>query len=335
MKRFLVPVLFLALLAGGVGGSLLMMPSSAQVSSLYSLGPRSTTFAALGAPANGQHRWCSDCQSTSPCTSGGSGSMAFRVGGAWNCTSGAGGAAPAGSDGQLQKKSGSDLAAALLSESGSNMTLNGNLLPNAAGTRSLGATTLPWSGLTLGGASNQRTTLSSIATNTRTATFPDANTAIPVFSHHHTFTGTSAARTVTLPDADFTAARANDTNIFSGLQTFAGHVGGSGSAPSCAVGGAAGAGATCSVSGNDSFFELTVETGTSTSAFGTFATVTFATAYVNPVCVASPSSAASANFVGAFVNTAGASVVMEFLGFGADPDEGASYKWMVFCGERS
>ena len=45
-----------------------------------------TTFADLGTPANGTLTYCSDCNpSVNPCTSGGSGSLALRQGGAWRC----------------------------------------------------------------------------------------------------------------------------------------------------------------------------------------------------------------------------------------------------------
>lgn len=50
-----------------------------------------TTFANLGAPANGEVRYCSNCQATSPCTSGGTGADAFRIAGAWNCSNGGSG----------------------------------------------------------------------------------------------------------------------------------------------------------------------------------------------------------------------------------------------------
>lgn len=53
--------------------------------------PKSVTFANLpGSPTNGDFIYCSDCAPTSAfvnqtCASGGSGSMAFRVNGAWKC----------------------------------------------------------------------------------------------------------------------------------------------------------------------------------------------------------------------------------------------------------
>lgn len=51
----------------------------------------SKTFAQLGTPANGMNYYCSDCQATSPCTSGGTGAAAARVAGAWNCSTGGSG----------------------------------------------------------------------------------------------------------------------------------------------------------------------------------------------------------------------------------------------------
>lgn len=60
-----------------------------------------STFANLGTPPDGEMRYCSDCQATSPCTSGGTGAAAERVAGAWNCSTGGSGE-PGGSNGQIQ-----------------------------------------------------------------------------------------------------------------------------------------------------------------------------------------------------------------------------------------
>ena len=71
-----------------------LTPSTADnVQGVLAFGYRSSTFAALSTPANGQVRYCSNCAATSPCTSGGGGAVATRVGGAWNCSTGGGGAA--------------------------------------------------------------------------------------------------------------------------------------------------------------------------------------------------------------------------------------------------
>jgi len=45
----------------------------------------STTFAALGTPANGNMRFCSDCTIASPCAAAGSGAIAKRLNGVWVC----------------------------------------------------------------------------------------------------------------------------------------------------------------------------------------------------------------------------------------------------------
>jgi hypothetical protein len=58
----------------------------------------------------------------------------------------------------------------------------------------------------------------------RTATFPDADTTIPVATQVLTFSGPTAARTITFPDANFTAARTDAANSFTGTQTFLGSV---------------------------------------------------------------------------------------------------------------
>jgi hypothetical protein len=45
------------------------------------------SFATLGSPTNGYMYFCTDCQSTSPCTGGGTGTIARRENSAWNCGS--------------------------------------------------------------------------------------------------------------------------------------------------------------------------------------------------------------------------------------------------------
>lgn len=60
--------------------------------------------------------------------------------------------------------------------------------------------------------------LNSSATN-YTANLPAANTNIPIASQVLTFSGPSAARTITLPDANFTAARTDAAQSFTGDQT--------------------------------------------------------------------------------------------------------------------
>jgi hypothetical protein len=51
----------------------------------------SSTFAGLGANANGNLLYCTDCQQTNPCAAGGSGAVAARINGAWSCGSSGGG----------------------------------------------------------------------------------------------------------------------------------------------------------------------------------------------------------------------------------------------------
>jgi len=53
-----------------------------------------------------------------------------------------------------------------------------------------------------------------------TYTFPAASTTIPVATQTLTFSGPTAARTITLPDANFTAARIDAAQTFTGAQTF-------------------------------------------------------------------------------------------------------------------
>jgi len=53
---------------------------------------------------------------------------------------------------------------------------------------------------------------------------PNANSSFPVYVHTVTYTGLTAARTVTYPDANFTAARTDAGNTFTGNQTFAANI---------------------------------------------------------------------------------------------------------------
>jgi hypothetical protein len=52
------------------------------------------TFATLPTPPiNGTVAYCSDCTQTNPCAGSGTGAMAQRINGAWNCSTSGGGAA--------------------------------------------------------------------------------------------------------------------------------------------------------------------------------------------------------------------------------------------------
>ena len=49
------------------------------------------TFSALGTPTDGAVAYCADCARVSPCAGAGTGAMARREAGAWNCSGGTGG----------------------------------------------------------------------------------------------------------------------------------------------------------------------------------------------------------------------------------------------------
>lgn len=59
---------------------------------------------------------------------------------------------------------------------------------------------------------------------TRVVTWPDSNTTIPIFSQVATFAGLTGARTITLPDQNFTVAGLAVTQTFSATQTFTSQV---------------------------------------------------------------------------------------------------------------
>ncbi len=86
MKRILLVLLFLLVSIPALTIQILAQQGAGTAASIYN-----STFANLGTPVNGSVRYCTNCQATSPCTSGGSGAFAQRVGSAWNCASGGGG----------------------------------------------------------------------------------------------------------------------------------------------------------------------------------------------------------------------------------------------------
>lgn len=53
------------------------------------------TFAQLPTEQNGQLYWCTDCEQTNPCQSGGGGALAIGAQGQWSCTTGGGGSSSA------------------------------------------------------------------------------------------------------------------------------------------------------------------------------------------------------------------------------------------------
>lgn len=76
----------------------LLLASSVSATNMSSLQlTQSFTFAGLGTPANGALYYCSDCTNTNPCAGSGSGAMASREGGAWNCGVTTTGGSPVGS----------------------------------------------------------------------------------------------------------------------------------------------------------------------------------------------------------------------------------------------
>lgn len=74
----------------------------------------------------------------------------------------------------IPKSDGTNLVPSILSELAESLIAAGSLLPEAAGTRSLGSSTVPFVGAHIGGAAGQRTLLQSGATTLRTASLPNA-----------------------------------------------------------------------------------------------------------------------------------------------------------------
>ncbi len=74
-------------------------------------------------------------------------------------------------------------------------------------------------GSTSGDATVQPAAIAGTAT---VVTLPTATSKLPIYPQHITYTGPSAARTVTYPDANFTVARTDAANTFTGHQTVEG-----------------------------------------------------------------------------------------------------------------
>jgi hypothetical protein len=112
------------------------------------------------------------------------------------------------------------------------------------------------------------------------------------------------------------------------------HPGGGGNTPTCAVGSAAGTGATCSVSGRDAAFEITINTGTGCPT-GTddIVTVTYSSAWdIVPFSTISPSNPAGAiSGYRTFIDRGGGSTttVVLYTPFGVGLTDSSTYKYVV------
>ena len=91
MIRIMIRIKRLSLLALAV---LLLSPISIVNAQTSSTARRraNSLFADLLTPTAGETRYCTNCSATSPCTDGGTGAIAERVGTVWNCSVGGGGA---------------------------------------------------------------------------------------------------------------------------------------------------------------------------------------------------------------------------------------------------
>jgi hypothetical protein len=66
-----------------------------------------------------------------------------------------------------------------------------------------------------------------VAGTATVVTLPNASSTLPIYPQQITYTGPTAARTITLPDASFTVARTDAANTFTGTQTFSSTISGS------------------------------------------------------------------------------------------------------------
>lgn len=214
--------------------------AQAQVSAPYARRVRRVAFAGLGAPLASSIYYCTDCNAAAPCTSGGAGAFAFRVGSAWNCNIGSPGSA--GANAAL-----SNLAS---------VAINASLIPGTDEAINLGSTTKRWGALYFSGGAlhwyvgahdntigwsdgvgpafgdgvapaTATFNLQSLTAG-RTYTWPNVASSIPVIPQTITVTGPTAARTWTVPDAAFSLARIDAAQTLAGTQTFSGSILGSG-----------------------------------------------------------------------------------------------------------
>jgi hypothetical protein len=103
---------------------------------------------------------------------------------------------------------------------------SGALNPFVANTYDIGGTTtirdigIGRNAIFSGATSGTATVTAPAIAGTTTITLPNASSTLPIFGQQITFAGPTAARTVTLPDANFTAARTDAAQQFTGVQTF-------------------------------------------------------------------------------------------------------------------
>lgn len=106
------------------------------------------------------------------------------------------------------------------------VAINLGLVPGTAGAIDIGSATKPWGFVWFSGSSatpgtNNFKLIGASTSGTRTATFPDANTLLPIASQVLTFSGPTAARTYTFPDASDTVMTLGASQSVTAAKTFA------------------------------------------------------------------------------------------------------------------
>jgi hypothetical protein len=291
-----------------------------------------TTFANLGAPANSAVRYCSDCAPSSPCAGAGTGAVAMRVAGAWICRPDLG-AAPATSLAITGTGGAGYVELADQASAPATPTAAIRLFSNASNAFAW----KPASGF-----------VSSFAGGNLTAdrnwTTPDAAGTMLVST---AVTANNLLRQQANGSMTSSAVSDDGTTVSSTRPISAQHYHGSGTAPTCAVGGAtiAGTGATCEITtgGRDAGFEFSMTFGSGITATGTFATVTFNSTWTNnPICSVTSSSnpnQGSGPFImgnSFFITTTATTIVFTdaITGNVPPPPDQATYKWFVICKGR-
>jgi len=140
--------------------------------------------------------------------------------------------ASAGAVEEISIGSGLSMSGAVLSASGSSgantalsnlasVSVNASLIPQT--TLDLGAAATPWRNVYIYGSGtfgSHSIKLTGAPAGNRTVTLPDADTKLLISSQHLTFSGPTAARTLTIDDAAQTLARRDAGQTFTGIQVF-------------------------------------------------------------------------------------------------------------------
>lgn len=109
----------------------------------------------------------------------------------------------------------------VLGAGGSDTKVSTGIISDGASKITLGLNTSTLGQVKLFGSTSGDATIQppAVAGSSTVVTLPNASSTLPIFGQQITFSGPTAARTITLPDAAFTVARTDAANTFTGVQT--------------------------------------------------------------------------------------------------------------------